>query len=133
MREKLWKLFLLKAKFAASGAVATSVDYFLYLFLVGRDMAPVTANLISYSCAVVLNFIMQKRFVFKLQGSSKRAFLLSVLVSIGGLGLSTAIIYGLTQFAFFNEQQYVTKLIATGLVFFYNFYLKRYVFERKFI
>ncbi|HKK78486.1 MAG TPA: GtrA family protein [Phaeodactylibacter sp.] len=133
MREKLWKLFLLKAKFAASGAVATSVDYFLYLFLVGRELAPVTANLISYSCAVVLNFLMQKRFVFKLEGSSRRAFLLSVLVSVGGLGLSTSIIYGLTQIPFFNEHQYVTKLIATGLVFFYNFYFKRYVFERKFI
>ncbi|NBC07539.1 MAG: hypothetical protein GVY26_10130 [Bacteroidetes bacterium] len=133
MREKLWKLFLLKAKFAASGAVATSIDYFLYLFLVWRSMAPVSANLISYSCGMVANFLMQKRFVFKLQGSSGRAFLLSALVSLGGLGLSTGIIYGLTQIPFFNEQQYVTKLVATGLVFFYNFYFKRYVFERKFI
>jgi len=31
------------------------------------------------------------------------------------------------------EYQALTKLIATGIVFFYNFYLKRYVFERKFI
>lgn len=96
-------------------------------------MAPVSANLISYSCGMVANFLMQKRFVFKLQGSSQRAFFLSILVSIGGLGLSTGIIYGLTQISFFNERQYVTKLVATGLVFFYNFYFKRYVFERKFI
>ncbi len=132
-KNELVKLFFLKAKFAASGAVATSVDYFLYLFLEGRYLTPVYANIASYSCGMVVNFLMQKRFVFQLQGSSGRAFLLSALVSMGGLGLSTSIIYGLSQVPFFNERQYITKLIATGIVFFYNFYLKRYVFERKFI
>jgi putative flippase GtrA len=77
--------------------------------------------------------MMQKRFVFQLQGSAGRAFLLSVLVSVVGLSINTGIVYALTQFAFFMEYQALTKLIATGIVFFYNFYLKRYVFERKFI
>ena len=49
------------------------------------------------------------------------------------MALSTGIIYGLSQIEFFNERQYITKLCATGFVFFYNFYLKRYVFEKKFI
>ena len=132
-KEKLWKLFLLKARFAASGAVATTVDYVLYLVLVNGTFSPVTANVIAYSCGMVVNFLIQKRYVFNLKGSTGRAFMLSLLVSMGGLGLSTGIIYGLTRWPFFNEYQFITKLIATGMVFFYNFYFKRYVFERKFI
>jgi putative flippase GtrA len=131
--ETLRSLLKLKARFAMSGAVATSVDYVLYLLLANRVFTPVLSNLISYSCSVVLNFLMQKRFVFSLQGSARRAFLLSVLVSLGGLGLSTGIIYGLNTMPFFAKYQPITKLCATGIVFFYNFYLKRYVFEHKFI
>lgn len=133
-KDTLAQLVKMKARFALSGAVATSVDFLLYLWLVDyRGWAPVPANIVSYSCAVVLNFMMQKRFVFQLQGSAGRAFLLSVLVSVVGLGINTGIVYILTQFDFFMEYQALTKLIATGIVFFYNFYLKRYVFERKFI
>ncbi|MCG8329080.1 MAG: GtrA family protein [Chitinophagales bacterium] len=131
--ETLKNLFLLKAKFAMTGAVATSVDYVLYLVLEKYFFSPVISNIISYSVGMVLNFIMQKRFVFTLEGSVSRAFLLSVVVSLGGMAISTGIIYGLSQVEFFDERQYITKLCATGIVFFYNFYLKRYVFERKFI
>lgn len=131
--EKIRGLLKMKARFAMSGAVATSVDYVLYLLLANRVFSPVVSNIISYSCGMVLNFMMQKRFVFSLQGSAKRAFLLSVLVSLGGMALSTSIIYGLNTLAFFAKYQPVTKLCATGFVFFYNFYLKRYVFEHKFI
>lgn len=133
-KAQLKRLFKMKLRFAMTGAVATSVDYFLYLWLVDwQGWPPVRANVLSYSCGMVLNFLMQKRFVFELKGSSLRAFGLSALVSLGGMALSTGIVYGLSQVVFFSENQYITKLIATGLVFFYNFYLKRYVFERKFI
>ncbi len=116
-----------------TGALATSVDYFLYLFLVNRIFPPVVANIVSYSCSVVINFLLQKRFVFQLKGSASRAFAGSMLVSLGGLALSTGIIWSLNHLYFFEQRQYLTKLCATGLVFFYNFYFKRYVFEQKFI
>lgn len=131
--EKIRGLFRMKAKFAMTGAVATTVDYVVYLVLVARFFSPVVSNIISYSCGMVINFLLQKRFVFVLQGSPYRAFGLSLGVSLGGMALSTGIIYGLTRLEFFSQYQYITKLCATGMVFFYNFYLKRYVFERKFI
>ena len=123
----------MKARFAMTGAVATTADYVIYLVLVGRFFSPVVSNVISYSCGMVINFLLQKRFVFSLQGPAYRAFILSLMVSMGGLALSTGIIYGLTRMEFFSNYQFITKLCATGVVFFYNFYLKRYVFERKFI
>lgn len=129
---KLWKLFLQQVKFAASGLVATVTDYVLYLLLVHSLFAPVPSNVISYSTAIVINFLLQKKFVFALQGSASRTFVMSVMVSMGGLLLTTSIIYGLTQISFYWDRQYLTKLVATVVVFFYNFYLKRYVFENCF-
>ena len=130
--EKLRKLFLLKAKFALTSSVATLVDYLLYLALVYTILPPVHSNIISASCGMVLNFFLQKRFVFDLQRKLSTAFIMAVTVSIGGIILGTTIIYFLTKMDFFQQHQYITKLMATGIVFFYNFYLKRFVFEKRF-
>ncbi|MEN0005138.1 MAG: GtrA family protein [Bacteroidota bacterium] len=130
--DKAIKLFKLKAKFAMTSVVATGVDYTVYLLLVNRIFGPVTSNIISYSCGMVINFLLQKRFVFSLQRSVGKAFLGAIMVSMGGLALSTGIIYLLSQIEFFSAYQAITKLIATGIVFFYNFYFKRFVFEKRF-
>lgn len=128
---KLSRLFVLQVRFAASGLVATVVDYGLYLLLVNRILAPVPANIVSYAIAVVLNFILQRRFVFELKRPGYLVFVLSLAVSAGGLAISTAIIHVLSGIPFFSARQYITKLIATGIVFFYNFFSKRFVFEKK--
>jgi putative flippase GtrA len=130
---KLRKLFLLKVKFAMTSSVATLLDYSLYLLLVYTILEPVPSNIVSASCGMIANFFLQKRFVFVLQRKLQSAFLLAILVSLGGIALGTAIIWGLNHFAFFQTHQYLTKLCATGLVFFYNFYLKRFAFEKRFI
>jgi putative flippase GtrA len=129
---KLKKLFLLMTRFAMTSGVATLFDYVVYLFLVGRFFSPALSNIISYSGAMILNFILQKRFVFSLQRKLGSAFALALLVSLGGMLISTGIVYTLSRIGFFNEHQYITKLIATGIVFFYNFYFKRFVFEKRF-
>lgn len=129
----LKKLFLLVVKFAITSSVATLVDYFLYLILVYWFLAPVPSNVISYSCGMVVNFFLQKRFVFDLRRKVYTAFFMAIAVSLGGLALSTFIIWSLNNWPFFQVHQYVTKLFATGLVFFYNFILKRFVFEKRFL
>ncbi|NUO00149.1 MAG: GtrA family protein [Saprospiraceae bacterium] len=129
---KLLNWALPKAKYAAAGAVATGVDYTVYLLLVNKVLAPVPSNVVAYSAGMIVNFFLQKRFVFQLRRSVGKAFFFAALVSLGGMFLSSVIIYGLSLQPFFNHHQAVTKLIATGLVFFYNFYLKRYVFEGRF-
>jgi len=130
--DKLRKLFLLKFKFALTSSVATAVDYFLYLVLVNNFFTPVVSNIISASCGMLINFFLQKRYVFKLERHVMLVFIMSVTISIVGIFLSTSIIYLLNQWPFFQEHQYITKLIATGIVFFYNFYLKRFSFEKRF-
>ncbi len=130
---KIKELFYLKARYAMGGAIATGIDYLVYFSLVDRLLSPVLSQVIAYSFSVVVNFIFQKKFVFKLNRSTKTAFGLSLLVSLGGLILSTGIIYSLNLNTFFRSNQVITKLLTTGVTFFYNFYFKRYVFEKRFL
>lgn len=130
---KLIQLFLLKAKYATTSAVATALEYIVFAALKYQGLSGTYAHIISYACGMVFNFMLQKRFIFDLKRSVSTAFLLAMLVSLGGMALSTGIFVGLTQWVWFYENDYVAKLIATGIVFFYNFYLKRFVFEKKFI
>ena len=132
-KEKLKELIILKFKFGLSSLVATTVNYLLYLLLEERMKYRAVANFIAYFSGVIVNFILQKKFVFQANGKISTIFLKAMLVSFIGYGLDTAIIYGLSSFSFFDEHQQITKLISTGIVFFYNFYFKRFAFEKKFI
>ena len=120
-----------KIPFALSGAVATGINYGVYLLLVERYLPPGPATLIAYSSSVVINFFLQRYFVFKLRRSLRSAFVLSMLVSLGGLVLDWLIVTGLHRFPIVGKAEWLIKLMATGVVFFYNFYGKRRVFEGK--
>ncbi len=123
-------LLIRQTKFALTSSIATLVDYVLYLVLVHYFFDPVLSNLISYGTGMLINFQLQKKFIFLLKRKVSHAFILSLSFSVIGLALSTALIFSLTRFPFFMEYQFLTKLLVTGMVFFYNFFSKRYAFEK---
>ncbi len=129
--EKAKGFILPKLKFATTSTVATGVDYVLYMFLVTYMFSPEISNLISASCGMVINFVLQKRFIFSLQRRASSALLLSITFSLIGIGISTLLISYLNKIDFFATYQSITKLLATGLIFLYNFYTKRFAFERR--
>jgi len=133
--DKLKSLLQLKLKYAASAGIATAVDYSIFFGLKnGLHFSATWAQPFAYAAGVIVNFMLQKRFVFELKRSVWSAFGLALLVSLGGLLLSTGIIYVLdTHIPFFQQNALLAKLLTSGIVFFYNFYLKRLVFEGKFI
>ena len=121
-------------RFVATGVIASAIDYVLYLLLTeGAGWTPVHANLVSYPSSVLVNFLLQRRFVFQQKRATWAAFGLSMLVSVGGWMLSTGLIYAMNQIPLFRGNQYVIKLIDKGLIFFYNYYFKRFAFERRFV
>lgn len=133
-RQQLAKLFLLKAKYATASAFASGVDWLFYLALVywwmGEEKKAL-ANFITYPIGVLVNFFLQKRFIFNMQRKLSVTFGLAMAVSAGGWALNSGLFFALMSVAFFNMNHLLTKLLVNGLVFFYNFYLKRYVFEKK--
>jgi len=124
---------MMKVKFAMSSSVATLVDYVLYQVLVRYLFSPVVSNLVSATVGMVINFFLQKKYIFELKRSVNITFIISLLVSVGGIGISTIIIHFLNKSEMLAGNQYIIKAIATGTVFFYNFYMKRFAFEKRFI
>lgn len=120
-----------KMKFAFTSVVATAFDYILYLILFYNFFSPEVSNIISYSCAVLLNFMLQKKYVFRIKGKIQTTFLISMMFSLIGLVLSTILISALNKIDVLFHYQYLTKVIVTGVIFFYNYYTKRFAFEGR--
>jgi putative flippase GtrA len=133
--DKLKSLLQLKLKYAASAGIATAADYGLFFCLKNfLHFSLFQAQPPAYALGVIINFLISKKFVFNLNRSVWSAFRWSILISIGGLILSTGIIYCFEHYVVFLRQNaLLAKICTSGIVFFYNFYLKRLVFEGKFI
>lgn len=123
---------LAQAKFLTSSVTATGVDYALFLLLDWLWFAPVMAHTISYPIAVLVNFYLQKRFIFDLKRKVHSAFIISMIFSVIGWGLGVGMMFFLVKIPLLTEWPVIAKIIVTGVLFFFNFYSKRYAFEGKF-
>ncbi|MDH5751037.1 MAG: GtrA family protein [Deltaproteobacteria bacterium] len=113
------------SRFAASSVVATAVDYLAYV-LISRLIAPETANLISQSMGLVVNFTLQRMFVFPgSRRSVKASFVISFSLSLVGILLATGIIFLIRLLD--DELVLLPKITATCLVFFYNYFSKKHL------
>ena len=130
-QEKLFQFIIPKAKFASTSLLATIVDYTLYLTLVYSGFEKVPSNIVSASCGFLINFFLQKRFIFTLKRKLRTTFLMSMSFSAMGIGISTGFIYLFNKNPFLDDHQYLTKMLVMGIMFFYNFYTKRIAFEKS--
>lgn len=132
IKDLLW----LKLKFASGSVVATLVDWTIFMLLADVYFTKVNANLISRFVGMLINFWVQKKFIFELKRKAIHAFLLTVLVSVIGLGIGTLVMNYIGDWEVWSTSKYFKifpKVIETGVVFLFNFYFKRYVFEKRFI
>ena len=114
-------------KFLTTSVLATSIDFLFYTGLL-FIFTPVVAHFCSATTGMILNFILQRKFVFNVRRGLKSSFLLSLLFSVGGVFLGAGIIYFLMKLAFFAEHPLIAKIIAIGVVFFYNYETKKIAF-----
>ncbi len=127
------ELIKLKLQFGFASLLATGIDYSLFLFLVWSDVDAIKAHYFSASLGMLVNFFVQNQYVFLRERALLSTFFLSIAVSVIGIYLGGLLMGWIQQFQFWNAHVYVSKLGVTGLIFFYNFYLKRFVFEKRFL
>jgi putative flippase GtrA len=122
-----------KIKFAITSSVATALDYGLYLmFTLWIGMNESVSHAISYSAGMVANFLLQRWFIFETNRKIGVVFSLSVTFSLIGWVLSQAIFNALIfLFDFFSTYDLLAKIVVTATIFLYNFYTKRFSFEKK--
>ena len=127
------QLLKLKLHFGFASLLATGIDYTLFLLLIKADFDAVKAHYFSASMGMLVNFLVQNQYVFLRERGLISTFILSIIVSVIGIALGGFLIGWIQQFSFWNAHLYLAKLVVTGLIFFYNFYLKRFVFEKRFL
>ena len=129
---RLYELGVKKFRYGIGGAISTGVDYLIYFNMYNHGFTPVQSQMVAYPVSVLVNFVFQRYFVFEQHRPLGVTFAMSMAVSAGGLLLSSGLIYLFNRLVFLQAYQIIIKLMTSGLVFFYNFYLKRYVFEKRF-
>jgi putative flippase GtrA len=131
--KSLLELFKLKLQFGFASLLATGIDYTVFLLLIWLDFDAVKAHYVSATMGMLVNFLVQNQYVFLRERALLTTFLLSMTVSVIGIVLGGFLMGWIQQFPFWNAHLYLAKIVVTGLIFFYNFYLKRFVFEKRFL
>ena len=114
-------------RYCVSGTIATVVDFGLFLvFTRLAGVYYVTANVVSFLCAVVVNYAINRKWTFK--STSKRVmrqFFSFGLIALGGVVINTTFLY-----VFVSQLQIwdiAAKALATAIVLFWNYFLNRHV------
>lgn len=121
-----------KLQFGFSSILATGLDYSAFILLVRAEINAVSAHAISASIGMLVNFFVQNNFVFNRQRNVWSAFVMSMGISFIGVGLSSICLSALLRINWLGAHPILAKMVVTLLLFFYNFYLKRYSFEKRF-
>lgn len=124
------KIYLVILKYMCSSILSVVIDYAVFFILASYTK---DVFLLTYSgrvCASIVNFIVNKKVVFKTKGKvvwqAVKYFLL-VLLS----GTVSAIAVSVFQ-TFIDDNLFIAKILVEAVLFFFNFYIqKNMIFVKK--
>lgn len=115
-------------KFGIVGCSGIVIDFSLtYLCKEKMRMNKYIANAIGFSSAATSNFLLNNYWTFNDKNESLLAdrFFIFVVISLAGLAINSLIIALCTRK--FNLNFYVSKVVAVGVVFIWNFLMNNYI------
>lgn len=116
-------------KFSASSLAGFAADYLLFILFNILSGSVIFSNITARACSSVLNFSLNRKFVFKsdksLAASALQYFALAVFI----LTVNTALITLLTASVGMNK--YIAKIIVEILMFVLSFSVQRLLVFRK--
>lgn len=117
-------------RFALIGVVNTLIHYGVFMLLYAIGLFHLLASVTGFLCAVTNSFIMNKRWTFKTQGTSrKQEFTKFFLVNLVSLGVN--VVSMLVFIEVLNVAPPLAQLLTIGLTLVVNFTGTKYwVFKR---
>ena len=130
LNDKNEKLLIQIIKFLIVGGIATIIDWLIYYILYNYlNIKPLISNIISYSISTVYNYLATVKFVFKVnENNGKRNFLIFIIFSLIGLGLSELLLYLFIDKL--NINQMISKILSTIIVMTFNFITRKKFLEK---
>jgi putative flippase GtrA len=118
-------MLLQMVKFGFVGLSATAIHIAMLFFLVEKlGLGPVLASIPAFLTALVISFLINHHWTFVVKGAYGRYFSRYAAVSVAGLALNIAIMYGTVSLM---HQSYVVGLaVVIVLVPSISFMLQRY-------
>ena len=133
MREKAQQLYKTHEQFVRYSVIGLSgvaLDFVIFLILFNVfNMNAIVANIISTSCGITNNFILNRLFNFKKKDFTLLRFLSFFATGLVGLLVSTAIIRVFHDYAGFNAN--VVKLAAVIIVVLIQYFINKHVSFRE--
>ncbi len=125
---KLTEHFIQLCKYGIVGLIALSFDYLsLVLLTEYAHLHYLQSATAGFIIGVIVNYILSTKFVFKHSKltDKKAEFTLFAIIGMGGLFFNNCIMWFLTDIIFFHYT--TSKLIATAIVFLWNFYARKLI------
>jgi putative flippase GtrA len=120
-----------KLRFTGASGLSTLVDYIIFFSALSAGISIVPSQVIAQVSGFISNLMLQRNWVFRLERSNLHVFWrLSVTVPIG-LTIGAVSVYLLAQIPLIYEYKILAKVITSILLFVYNYYSRRWVFQRK--
>lgn len=119
-------------KYGFWGAVTTGINLLAFFILESMGIYYITANIVSYIFAVILNYILNKKFVFNSHTPYKNRyqFLKFVIVRLGSLLIDNLLFYILVSVLHFNVN--ISKILLSLVIIIATFGVNKvFVFNRK--
>lgn len=118
--------------YACIGAICLVLDFLLYGFLTRVfHIQYIVANILSFLLIAVLNYFGNRHFTYREQGKFEKKQLWKFLL-IASVGVFLNTLFLALFFEYLHIYDFLSKLMATGVVFFWNFGMNRYwTFRRK--
>lgn len=114
------------------GAVASIVDFsVLFALVIFFNFHWFFAALLSFVLATIINYFLSITYVFPsgIKFKKEEEFVLVFIISIFGLILNQAFVYILYKFVSINL--FYSKLITTGIVFFWNYNSRHHLIFKR--
>lgn len=128
MNKKLIKQIL---KFGVVGVIAFIIDYAVLVLCKEVFGLPVLVSAATgFTVSVIANYILSVKFVFDVDESKskKRNFILFIIFSVIGLGLTELIMWLGTDII--SLHYLFVKVVATGIVMVFNFITRKMFLEK---
>ena len=119
-------------RYGVTGFIAFVVDYLLLMLLTDFfGLHYLISTAISFVCSVIVNYFLSINWVFNRSRKQKPMMVLSAFLIIGFFGLLITEVLMWTFTEKVHLHYLISKIIATFIVFFYNFITRRTFIEKR--
>jgi len=123
---------MIVARYFAVGAVAASVDFLVFAGLTsGFSVHWFTSSLLSFVLATAVNYRLSVAFVFQQGARFSRGHEIGLVFLASAIGLAFNQLVLWIAYKHFGLHLLLSKVVATGAVFFWNFGSRRFYIFRK--